>query len=911
MARGILEFALLGLGAGSVYALCALGIVLVYRGSGVVNFAASGIGLVGAFIFYTQRSSGTPLALCWAAALAFGAIAGAVMHLAVMRPLRRAPGLARLIATLAVFTLLTTWAAVHYGDSPRAVARLLPHRGVTLLGTTVGADRLVLFATGVVLAAVLSAVYRRTKFGLATTAVAESRLTVASQGISPDAIATANWVLGSVLAVTAGILVVDVSGLSVQGLAILVVPALAAALLGGFRSFSLTLVGGLLIGVLESEVSWLQSYLTTHTHQLVNLDGWAESVPFVVIVIVLMVRGRALPIRGDATERAPEVGTGRVRARPVALTVAAAALASLLLSASMLQALTTSAAAALVMLSLVVVTGFAGQLSLAQFALAGFGAWVCAQLVTGVGAPFPLAALAGVAATVPLGLAVGLPSLRARGVNLAVATLGLAVVIQAQVFDRASLTGGVSGLHIGSPRLFGVDIGPLRHPVAYALVSVTVLVALTLMVATVRRGRVGRRLLAVRSNERAAASLGISVFEAKLFAFGLSAAIAAAGGILMLFQQQDAVFLPAFAALQSVFAVVFAVLGGIGFIVGAIIGGLLAPGGFVPELLSHGVRTFRTGTTVELIASAAVLVVLWRMPNGIAEGLTATARRLIAVRARPVAPDGAPLAILEVEPVEPMTLELAGVGVAYGGVVALDGIDLVARPGEIVGLIGPNGAGKTTLIDAITGFTRAHGRVTLNGAPVDSMPPTQRARAGIGRSFQSLELFETMTVRENLRTASEPRDRGSYLLGLVRAGRSPLADAAVAAIREFGLGPDLDARPGELPQGRRRLVAIARAVAARPSVLLLDEPAAGLDDAETTELGHLLRGLARRWGMAIILVEHDVSLVFSTCDRVAVLDQGRLLAQGTPSDVRSDPRVVTAYLGADRQRGDAGRVTST
>ena len=344
--------------------------------------------------------------------------------------------------------------------------------------------------------------------------------------------------VGSCLAVAGAILIVDITGLSVDGLALLVIPALAAALVGSFRSFSLTFIGALMIGIIESEVDWFQYYLTVHLRRPITLDGWAESIPLLVIVLVLVLRGRALPIPRGFRRRTTRGRHWRCPRVPVLIAVIGTVIVSIFLSPNMLQALTTSLAIAAILLSLVVVTGMAGQLSLAQFGLAGIGAWVCAELVAQHGWPFGLAALAGIACTVPVGLLVGLPSLRARGINLAIVTLALALVIEVQIFDNSNLTGGVSGLDIGSPSLFGINIGPLQHPLGYTLFSLACVIALCLVVATVHRGRVGRRLVAVRSNERAAASLGISVFGAKLYAFGLGSAIAAVGGILLLFEQE-------------------------------------------------------------------------------------------------------------------------------------------------------------------------------------------------------------------------------------------------------------------------------------------------------------------------------------------------------------------------------------
>jgi sulfate-transporting ATPase len=180
---------------------------------------------------------------------------------------------------------------------------------------------------------------------------------------------------------------------------------------------------------------------------------------------------------------------------------------------------------------------------------------------------------------------------------------------------------------------------------------------------------------------------------------------------------------------------------------------------------------------------------------------------------------------------------------------------------------------------------------------VTDLPPYRRVRAGLGRSFQSLELFEDLTIRENLRAAYEPRDRLAYLENLLRAGRDPAPPAAAAAVEIFRLGADLDRLPNELPAGRRRLVAIARAVAAEPSVLLLDEPAAGLDEGESAELAQLIRRLADDWAIAVLLVEHDVDLIMSTCDKLIVLDFGHPIAEGTPAEVRSSQAVIDAYLG--------------
>jgi ABC-type branched-subunit amino acid transport system ATPase component len=238
------------------------------------------------------------------------------------------------------------------------------------------------------------------------------------------------------------------------------------------------------------------------------------------------------------------------------------------------------------------------------------------------------------------------------------------------------------------------------------------------------------------------------------------------------------------------------------------------------------------------------------------------------------------------------------VKVNFGGVRALAGVDLSVSSGEVVGLIGPNGAGKTALLDAIGGVNRRYeGSVRLDGEPIDSWTPHRRARAGIGRASQSLDLFEEESVIDNLRTACDHRQRWAYFTDLVWPVNPPLPPTAREAIRELGIGELLEDRPSSLSFGRRRLVAIARALAASPSIILLDEPAAGLDDRNRARLGALMRRLTDEWGLGILLVEHDMSLVMSICDRITVLNLGNQIAQGTSTEIRRDPAVIAAYLG--------------
>jgi branched-chain amino acid transport system ATP-binding protein len=254
-------------------------------------------------------------------------------------------------------------------------------------------------------------------------------------------------------------------------------------------------------------------------------------------------------------------------------------------------------------------------------------------------------------------------------------------------------------------------------------------------------------------------------------------------------------------------------------------------------------------------------------------------------------------------------LATEGLTVSHGGLLTVADVDLRVGPGELVGLIGPNGAGKTTTVDAISGFVAHRGRVLLDGDDLSDAPPHRRARAGLGRTWQTVELFEDLTVRQHVELAARPARVCDVLTDLVRPRRPALpAGALDDLLADLGLGDVADEVPTSLPYGHRKLVGVARALAGSPKVLLLDEPAAGLDDDESRTFGARLRALVDD-GLSILLIDHDTRLVMDVCDRVVVLDFGSVIAEGSPDAVRSDDRVVEAYLGvgshADRHEGPA------
>jgi ABC-type branched-subunit amino acid transport system ATPase component/ABC-type branched-subunit amino acid transport system permease subunit len=892
----IVRFALLGLATGSLYAMVTQGMVLVYRGSGLLNFAQAAFAMVGAYVDYELRVQaripGLPSLLC--AMLACAAL-GAAVHLGILRRMRNSSPLSRVIATVGVLMVLYAAAVIRYQLNTLPLPSVLPTSSVTVLpGVIIGEDRLLILLIGCALTAGLWLVYRFTSFGRATAAVAQSELHAATLGYSPDRIATINWAIGGALAALAGALIAPITYLVPDQLAItLLIFPLAAGLVGRFSSFPVCFVAALVIGIGQSELS-----------RYSDITGIQSAAPFLVVIVALVAIGRGLPIRGTLQDRLPAVGTGRIRPVPVLVLYAVFAVLAFVLNVNWATALTVTICTAIICLSVVVVTGYAGQLSFAQYILAGVSALVAARLSAYM--PFVAALIIAVLVNAAAGLVFGLPALRTRGITFAIVTFGLAVSISAVLLENYQWTGGSSGITVPTPSLFGWNIDPNLESGRYAFVCLSVLVLLACAVANLRRGVTGRRLLAVRSNERAAASLGVNVAWVKSYAFMLSAAIAGTGGVLLAFLQPD-VLVSQFDVFTSITLLAVVVVGGLGSPGGALIGSLLVGGGIATQIFS-GWDSFNSW--LPLIGGISLLLNLRFAPDGLFElnrqmlaPLMTRADRLWArlpnpVRRRATAPAAPPVAQTGVK-ISPRVLQVRGLSVSFGGVHALTDVSLDLHPGEVHGLIGPNGAGKTTLIDAITGFVKTTaGSVQIGETPIAGWAAHRRARAGLSRSFQSLELFTDLTVQENVAVACQRSGRWPYFTDLVWPRRIRLTPAAREAMRQFELDDLRELKQDQISFGQRKVVAIARAIAGAPSVLLLDEPAAGLDDHEAAELAGLIIRLAQDWGIAVLLVEHKIDMVMSASDRVTVLVGGRVLTSGTPAEVSANPAVVDAYLGS-------------
>jgi branched-chain amino acid transport system permease protein len=560
--------------------------------------------------------------------------------------------------------------------------------------------------------------------------------------------------------------------------------------------------------------------------------------------------------------------------------------------------------------------GLAGQVSLGHAAFFAVGAYTQALLVTKAGwSMWPAAIVATIAAMV-VALLVGLPLLRLRGHFLALATLGLGIIVTV-VVRELEITGGTSGIYgIPKPEFGGRLYNSAQE--YFWLLSPFVVVGM-LLATNLVRSRMGRALGAVNDSEVAAECLGVDTFALRLRVFVLAAGYAGLAGVF--YAHWLGVVSPEAAGFElSVELLLMVVLGGLGTVWGALTGAIAV------SVMDEGARDLITALIpgasgeVQLLAFGVVLVlVILLVPGGLAQ----LWRQLIGARtahstdeAARTAPSsegdsssaqlmtGSRLAgLLEgadlPEPGSPL-LVVRDLTKRYGGVTALDRVDLDVAAGEIVALIGPNGAGKTTAFNMISGvLPPTSGTVTLRGREVQGERPHVAASLGATRTFQNLQVFSSATVLGNVKVARHLRSRAGILrgmAGLARREERSIDAAARGALDALGLSDHSDRPVADLPFGRQRQVEIARALALGPALVMLDEPMAGLSGPERTSLSALLRE-ASLAGVAVLIVEHDVEAVLALADRVAVLDDGRLIAMGEPEEIRNDPAVIAAYLG--------------
>jgi branched-chain amino acid transport system permease protein len=577
--------------------------------------------------------------------------------------------------------------------------------------------------------------------------------------------------------------------------------------------------------------------------------------------------------------RSVQLPLGIVAAIVVALAIALVPF-TFTLTSYVLNIFMQTATYAIAVLGMTIVLGYAGQINLAQATFFGFGAYAIGLGTVVYGLNFWVALLIGIAFAAVAGFVLGLTTLRLGGHYLAMITISFQQIFNLVMINWASFTQGPDGVPgIQRPSIFGFALSDDRHYVALCLVFLYAAVAL---VWWLPQTRVGRAMRAVRENELAAEVIGVNTLGVKVIAFTMSSALAGIGGAF--FAAGFAYISPDnFDFARSIEFLTMTLLGGADSVFGSAFGTALLI--VLPEWLR-----FLKDIYLAVYGLAVILIMVF-MPSGIWGIVRSQFDRW---RQPPVIdPDRiAPLALdVPTHNAAPVILRLDNVAKHFGGVKAVDGISVEVARGTVHTLMGPNGSGKTTTLNVLNGIYKpTGGRIVFEGGDITAMSPHQRAGLGIGRTFQNIRLFASMSVLENVMVGAQ---RANNPVG---ASRAALRERAMSALKFVDMTAQMHMTVKNLPYGHQRLVEIARALAGHPSFLLLDEPAAGLNQTEKKELGELFKRL-KGHGLTIFLIEHDIGLIEQVSDTITVLNFGKKIAEGAPGDVMRHPDVVAAYLG--------------
>ena len=914
----------LGLITGMLYGILAVGLVLIYRSNRIINFAHGAIGAFGASVLGVAVVKGhLPYWVAFPLALLTSATIGAASEFAVVRRLRSAPSLMTMVATLGLAQFLLLMSLVVNSSVGAGASYPQP---AFLPEFSVGTLRInrayfgMLFLTPLVVLG-LTLFLRRSRFGLAIRGSADNPEAARLMGVFSNRMSTLAWAIAGAIAAFTAILVLPTQGFtSTDALGpALLLRALVPAVIARMTSLPIALIAGLGVGVVEQLLLW--NY---------PLGGLVEMMLFVGIVGVLLVqrrRGGRDEDKGSWAMVQPwpplpdalrAVWSVRHLDRFVVLVALIAAfLLPIRVTSHSTVILIAIIGYSIVGLSVGVVTGLGGQLSLGQFALAGIGGTASYWIMDSTGNVLLALAGAGAAGTVA-SILIGLPALRIRGLMLGVTTLSFAVMTESWLLQQPwMLSGGVNPRkpHVGS---FQIDTAK-----RYYYFALVVLLLAGFVARNVWAKGIGRRLIALRDNEEGARAFGISATFVKLQGFALGGFLAGIGGAVFTHAISRASS-TTFPASASIGLVAMSVLGGIGLVSGPIIGALYI----------FGLPAFLPLDSAELAASSLgwLLLILY-FPGGIPQLLRPVRDLVVNLLARRAGVDpvaarahggdvGADVGSAgaglpqRVEGGLPGGTVLKAVGVRkqFGGLTAVNDMSLSVEAGETLGIIGPNGAGKTTLFELLGGFTRADsGQVVFGGWDVTSAAPETRARLGLIRSFQDAALFPTMTVLDTVKLSLERRLPTRFLPALVGAGATERRRdrRARELVHLMGLDAFRHRQIAELSTGTRRITEIACLVALEPTLLLLDEPSSGIAQRETEALGEVLARLRDALGLTMIIIEHDMPLIMGLADRIVAMESGSFLAEGTPEQIQRNPLVIASYLGGDvRTIERSGRVSA-
>ncbi|MCU1463160.1 MAG: transporter related [Acidimicrobiales bacterium] len=923
----------IGIVRGLITALVAMGIVLVYRSNRVINFAVGDMGVPAAALLAVMAGKHHwPFWPALIAALLVGTLTGTVVELGIVRRLFKAPRVIVLVATIGVAELCqaVTRALPDYRTGSLQTEFPSPITSQWQIGSvTVRGPQLLVLIVVPLITIGMWWLLGHTRFGESVRASVANPDLARLTGISPKLVSTAVWSIAGFLSAMAVILIATES---TSADLVLIGPStllrgLAAALVGRMVSFPKAVVAAVVIGLVDQVLFF----------NFTNETGLVQFVLFVAVVFLVARVSRRTDTGGESFQFAPRVHVVPdrlkeiwwVRRMPqlIALTAlgVAVVLPLVLRQSARHFTYTEVLAFAICATSVTILTGWGGQLSLGQMAFAGIGAVSAAALVRGTAVnigigdfrilkgtlphvPFVWALLLGAVIACLVATIVGAGALRVRGLLLAASTLAFAIAANAYIFRRPFFSLGRQTVQLPRHAIGPIDITVNNRALYYVVLGV--LAVLLLVMSRLRRSGIGRTIVGVRENEQAAAALTVSPAKAKLTAYAVGGFVAGLGGALLGALAITIGFNERFFRVEDSIALVsMAVIGGVGSLAGAVMGAVWVIG--LPAF-------WPSNDTVPLFTSSiGLLIILLYLPGGFTQiGYWIRDQLLARVEKRlgpaPQKASAEPPTSLHREATlgPPATnadgsvLSAAGLTVAFGGIVAVDHVDFHAGANQVVGLIGSNGAGKSTLLNAIGGFVGSDGTVQLLGHDVSGRDAHDRARLGLGRTFQAATLFPELTVREVVELALEARHRSSFwstalfLPSSTRLERQRHAQAA-ELIDFLGLGRYADRFIAELSTGTRRIVELCALLAVAPRVICLDEPTAGVAQREAEAFGPLIKRIQTELDATLVIVEHDLPLILAISDRVYCMEAGRVIAEGSPADVRADPLVVASYLGTD------------
>lgn len=627
--KDVITFALLGLGAGAVIAGLTASVILTYRGSGIVNLATGATSMVAAYMFWAFRNDKLGFTVgIWPAfvlTLIVSVVVGLLGELIVFRPLRTASPLAKLIASLGILLTLQSTMVLWFGEVTKQIPDIMPKGAVTVFESPIPANRFWMTGIVILVTAALGALFQWTRFGLATRAASENEVFGMLAGLSPNQISLANTVMASLVAGLMGVIAAPLVQADTVTLPLIIVPALAAALFARFTSLRTGLIAAFLIGIGQSLMGYVAALSWFPKSKGNPLPGVQALLTFLIIAVGLFLRGAKLPTRGELVEKRLPVAPRPERlARPAVIGSIVAVIALIVLPFGYRQALMLSLIGIVVCLSLVIITGYVGQASLAQVTLAGVCGFTVSRLLVSAKIGFPWGPLIGTAAAVLIGMLVAGSALRVRGVSLAVVTLAGVVAIEQFGFANSTWGAGSTGSPVKDPKVFGFNLGSKSgfrgldgktpSPVL-GFVFLAVAVALCLLVSNLRRSTLGQQMLAVRANERSAAAAGIHVTGVKLAAYALSSFVAGTAGWMYAYNF-GSVSAARFGFLVALGFVASAYIGGISMVSGAVIGGLVVTKGLMPYLFEDLLNI--SGNWSLLVGGLLLIVTLLQNPDGVA-----------------------------------------------------------------------------------------------------------------------------------------------------------------------------------------------------------------------------------------------------------------------------------------------------